>query len=289
MYGDIGNKLFDNYKIKFPNDFANMGVAEANMVTVAAGVAKSGFRPVVYTINSFLYLKSIEQIKLDICYPNLPVILVGTGGALSYSELGTTHHSLEDIALLTAIPNLRVFMPADLNELRQAFQCALECKEPTYIRIGKKGELNLTNTNKSEIVNLGYNKIISNSESKLLVLSVGTIGHNVLKGIQLLDQELIQHLDFWTFYQVKPLSEAVVREIIAKYQKIVIIEEHSPYGGFGSIISYTATKLRSDKLELHFLNTGDAFHTGVGNLQEARENLNLSISSISTFINDLLK
>lgn len=289
MYGDIGNKLFDNFKQKFPTDFTNMGVAEANMVTVAAGLAKSGFKPVVYTINSFLYLKSIEQIKLDVCYPNLPVIFVGTGGALSYAELGTTHHSLEDVALLAAIPNLRVFVPADTYELRQAFNYALECNEPTYIRIGKKDELTFVNTNMQHNNEDGYNKVISNAGSKVLVLSAGTIGYNVFKGIKLLEENIVNQVDFWTFYQVKPISEKIVKEMITNYQKLIIIEEHTPYGGLGSIISYNAAKLGSNEVEFHFLNSGDSFHTGIGSLQEARDSLNLSSSSISYQIYDLLK
>ena len=120
VYGDIGNKLFDKFKSLDNSKYINAGIAEASMISMAAGLAKGGFRPVVYTINSFLYLKTVEQIKIDICYPNLPVILVGTGGGLAYSELGTTHHSLEDIGMLTTIPNLQILAPSDVFEVSES-------------------------------------------------------------------------------------------------------------------------------------------------------------------------
>ena len=113
LSGDIGNKLFDNYKAAQADRFFNCGVAEQNMVGVAAGMALSGLRPVVYTINSFLIGRSFEQIRLDVCYHNLPVVLVGVGGGLGYASLGPTHHSLEDVAILKSLPNLTILCPAD--------------------------------------------------------------------------------------------------------------------------------------------------------------------------------
>ena len=117
LAGDIGNKLFDDFKKKFPKNFYNCGVAESNMTTVAAGLAYNGYQPITYTITSFNTLKTIEQIKLDVCYQNLPVIIVGVGSGLSYSNLGTTHHSIEDVGILMNIPKLSIIAPADKQEL----------------------------------------------------------------------------------------------------------------------------------------------------------------------------
>lgn len=139
LYGDIGNKLFDGYKEEFPQRAINSGVAEANMVSVAAGLAKEGFKPFAYTINSFLYLKALEQIKLDVCYTDLPVTLVGTGAALNYSALGTTHHSLEDVGVLRNLSNLQIFSPSDPGELSRLIGYIYANSGPSYIRLGKKG------------------------------------------------------------------------------------------------------------------------------------------------------
>ena len=108
------------------------------MTTVAAGLAKSGFLPFTYTIASFNTYKIVEQIKLDICYPNLPVVIVGVGSGLSYSNLGTTHHSIEDIAVLNGINNLQIVCPADPKELKVILPQIIKSKKPTYLKMGKK-------------------------------------------------------------------------------------------------------------------------------------------------------
>ena len=140
LSGDIGNILFDKFKEVDPVRFYNCGVAEANMMGVAAGMALSGLRPVVYTITPFTTTRCFEQIRVDVCYHKAPVIIVGTGSGLSYAELGPTHHSLEDLAILRTLPGMRVVAPCDTMELRLALRAALKQSNPVYIRIGKKGE-----------------------------------------------------------------------------------------------------------------------------------------------------
>jgi transketolase len=144
LYGDIGNRLFDQIKSDFPERIENAGVAEASMVGIAAGLSQAGYLPVCYTINSFLYLKALEQIKLDLAYPARKAVLVGTGGGLSYGSLGTSHHSIEDYAVLGSIPNLNLYSPADSVELELNLQDALANDGPSYLRIGKKGEREVT-------------------------------------------------------------------------------------------------------------------------------------------------
>jgi transketolase len=143
LSGDIGNKLFDKYKEKAEGRFFNCGVAEANMMSVAAGMALCGLRPVIYTITPFTTTRCFEQIRVDACYHKAPVIIVGTGSGLSYAELGPTHHSCEDMAILRALPEMTVMAPGDVPELRAALRAALKQDGPVYIRIGKKGEPNI--------------------------------------------------------------------------------------------------------------------------------------------------
>ena len=140
LSGDIGNRLFDKFKEVAPGRFFNCGVAEANMMGVAAGMAASGLTPICYTIASFLTYRVIEQIRLDLGYHHQRAILVGTGAGLSYASLGSTHHSVEDMGMLRLIPGLAVLAPGDEKELRPALHAALEYPGPVYIRIGKKGE-----------------------------------------------------------------------------------------------------------------------------------------------------
>ena len=138
LSGDIGNRLFDKFRTRFPERFYNCGFAEACMTGVASGIAHLGLSPITYTIATFNTVRCLEQIKLDICYPNLPVVIVGTGAGLSYASLGATHHSLEDIAFLRVIPNLKILCPSDPEEVRKLLKDALKMKGPVYLRLGKK-------------------------------------------------------------------------------------------------------------------------------------------------------
>ncbi len=134
LSGDIGNRMFDEYKDKNDGRFFNCGIAEANMMSVASGMALSGLRPVVYTITPFTTTRCLEQIRVGVCYHEAPVIIVGTGSGLCYSTLGPTHHSLEDMAMLRVMPDMVVFAPSDATELRCGLRAALKQNKPIYIR-----------------------------------------------------------------------------------------------------------------------------------------------------------
>ena len=140
LSGDIGNRMFDGYKKIAPERFFNCGIAEANMMSMASGMALSGLRPVVYTITPFTTTRCLEQIRVGVAYHQAPVVIVGTGSGLSYAELGPTHHSLEDMAILRTLPGINVVAPADSVELVAQLREALSSDSPTYMRIGKKGE-----------------------------------------------------------------------------------------------------------------------------------------------------
>jgi transketolase len=279
IYGDIGNKLFDQYKANIDSKYVNAGVAEASMISIAAGAAKGGLTPIVYTINSFLYLKSIEQIKLDIAYPELPVIMVGTGGGFSYSELGTTHHSLEDLGMLSTIPNLIILNPGDNVEMAAALSWAIESQKPTYIRIGKKGEKNIHTAGlKTEKKNFGPFQIINHKDATKTILATGTISYEALQAAN--DFNRSDLIDFWSVPQIKDISNEFITTKLSKYSKIFVIEEHSPYGGLGSIISYAMNASKSIKPEISFINTKDMFHTGAGSMNNVREKLGITSSRI---------
>ncbi len=151
LSGDIGNRMFDEFKKVSPNKFFNCGIAEANMMSMAAGMALSGLKPFVYTITPFTTTRCLEQIRIGVAYHEAPVTIVGTGSGLSYAELGPTHHSLEDIAIIRSIPNIRVLAPSDRNELMSQLQECVKYPRPTYIRIGKKGEPEIFNKDEHKL------------------------------------------------------------------------------------------------------------------------------------------
>ena len=172
LSGDIGNRLFDKFRNKFPNRFYNCGIAEACMTGVASGISSVGLRPVTYTIATFNTIRCLEQIKLDICYTNLPVIIVGTGAGLSYASLGSTHHSLDDISFLRTIPNLNI-LGLNVNDTQDAasiFITELEINYPVAIE----------KANVDEVINQFSwsgipTSIIINKEKKIIVTIYGEI------------------------------------------------------------------------------------------------------------------
>ena len=144
LAGDIGFRIFDKFIEKFPNRFLNCGIAEQNMISVAAGIASEGKIPVVYTIIPFLIMRAYEQIRVDLGINSQNVILVGVGGGLAYDKLGSTHHACEDIALMRTIPNLEVFTPYDPENVKDCF-----CSQNVHIgRITCSKDGNTSNTSR---------------------------------------------------------------------------------------------------------------------------------------------
>lgn len=288
LYGDIGNKLFDNFKNSFPGRAINCGVAESNMVSVAAGLASQGFRPFVYTINSFLYLKALEQIKIDVCYTQLPVVFVGTGAALSYSALGTTHHSLEDVGVLRNLPNLQIFAPNSPDELPNLLTFVHLQAKPSYIRIGKKGELCLPfyDSVKSSQDFYGFQRRNKIESSIGIVLSYGTISRVVTDSLEHLERRG-QFLDHFTITQIKDLDFEMLTKILCKQSKVIVVEEHFSNGGLLDAI-YKFKEIGKFTFDIHGINVGIDFFVGLGELESARTKIGLDEKSISQEIQTFL-
>jgi len=284
LAGDIGYKLFDNFKKKYPNRFYNCGVAEANMTTVAAGLALKGFTPITYTIATFSVYKTVEQIKVDICYPNLGVIIVGVGTGLNYAGLGVTHHAVEDIGVLRSIPNLNIVSPADSLELRSLLPDVIKRKKPTYFRMGKKGEKNIYKS--VPVTKVGKGNIIYHGK-KICIVSTGNIIVNANEAILNLRKKNI-YPGLISMHTIKPLDTDLLNKVFKKYKYVTILEEHSSIGGLTSAISehYMENNYTNKFLKL---NTGTQFILKSGNQEKAHENLNISPKSIEKKILHFLK
>ena len=284
LAGDIGYKLFDNFIKKFPDRFYNCGVAEANMTTVAAGLALKGFIPITYTIATFNVYKTVEQIKIDICYPNLGVIVVGVGSGLSYADLGSTHHAIEDIGILRSIPNLNIISPADPMELKSLIPKIVNLKKPVYLRIGKRGEKNIYK--KEPKVRLKeWKKIHSGKE--ICIIATGNIIINAQEAITKLNNENI-YPGLVSAYSIKPIDQILMKKILKKYKYIVIIEEHSNIGGLTSAISEFVLKIKHKNKFLSF-STGDKFVMRSGKQKEALKMVKLDPESIKKRIINFVK
>ena len=278
LSGDIGNRLFDEFKDRCPDRFYNCGVAEANMIGVAAGLAMSGFRPVCYTIAPFLTYRCIEQIRVDLCYHKLPVVLVGTGSGLAYASLGATHHSCEEVGMLRLLPQMVVLAPSDSEEVRASLGAALRQQNPAYNRIGKKGEppVHLAPIEAYEI----GRAIPLKSGQDVCVLASGATVSTALQAAAQLDANGV-HPEIWSFLSVKPLDENVLRQVFSRNSLVITLEEHSRLGGLGGAVAEWLSDQPPLKARLIRMGTDDAFFHEIGSQKDARQRFGLTAEDLA--------
>jgi transketolase len=273
LSGDIGNRLFDKFKDKHPSRFFNCGVAEANMMGVAAGMAMNGLRPVAYTITPFVTTRCLEQIRTDVCYHEAPVTIVAVGAGLAYSGLGPTHHACEDISFLRSIPNMVVICPGDAFEVRGALRAAMQQDRPVYIRMGKKGE---PVVHKGPIADFRIGKAITMAEgSDVCLLSTGNMLPEAMEAAHKLKDKGIS-AEVVSFHTVKPLDEEKLRQAFARFKLVATLEEHSLIGGFGAAVSEWLADTETQPKKFLRFGTPDAFFKKSGEQEYAREALGLT-------------
>jgi transketolase len=277
LSGDIGNHLFDSFKESLPARFFNCGVAEAGMTGLAAGLALCGLRPVTYTIASFNTARCFEQIKLDVAYPNLPVVVVGVGAGLGYAELGPTHQSCEDLALLRTLPTMTVLCPGDPLEAKALLRAALSHPGPVYLRLGKKGEPNVHGS----IPDVEIGKGIPLRPGKdVCLLATGTVLPAVAEAAEELERTGVSAQVF-SVPTVKPLDEALLSEVFERFSLVATVEEHSLVGGFGSAVAEWLADGPARRARLCRMGVADTYRCPAGGQEHARAFFGLTAPAIA--------
>lgn len=231
LTGDHGYALFDEFRKRCPDQYINAGIAEQNMVGMAAGLARVGFRPFVYGLAAFVPIRTVEQIKLDIAHDDLPVVLLGDGAGFVYSHLGTSHQSTEDIACTRAIPGLEVLSPADRFEMTATMDYAYAANGPVYLRMGKsdRGDVHA-----GSVGALQPGRLIQVREGRgdrPGLIATGSMVRAALDVAQPLD------LAVWSAPVLKPLVADDVCAAARATTGLVTLEEHSVLGGLGAAVS----------------------------------------------------
>jgi len=276
LSADIGNRLFDDFKAKFPDRFYNCGVAEANMIGVAAGLAMCGLRPVCYTITNFITYRCMEQIRVDLGYHNVPVVVVGTGSGLCYASLGATHQSCEEMGMLRLIPGLAVVAPADANEVRSALRAAIREEGPVYMRIGKKGEPVVH----PEPPDFQIGKAIVMREGRdVCLLVAGIMLPAVMAAADLLARQGVS-AQVVSFHTIKPLDQVLLAEAFRTFPIVATVEEHSVLGGLGGAIAEWIAEHRPPGRLLRF-GTRDEFLHETLEQESARKHFGLTAEQIA--------
>lgn len=232
IVGDLGFSVIEEYAELFPDRFLNAGIAEQNMIGVAAGLAKEGFNVYVYSIGNFPTLRCMEQIRYDIAYHNLNVKIVSIGAGYAYGSLGASHHATEDVGMLRTIPNMIVCSPGDPIEAKAITTISSTYDGPMYLRLGKAGE---TVVHKESIVGLRIGDIqsvhIEDSTSTALLVSGSILDY----AVKFIEANNIKTSIFSILF-VKPINSIQISNIAQKYDKIIILEEHQKSCGVGSAI-----------------------------------------------------
>lgn len=225
----------EKFRKKFPKRFINCGVAEQSMIGIAAGLALEGFRPFCYTIATFALYRPFEMIRVDLAYQNLPVTVVGMGAGVIYSTLGSTHHSMEDISIATAIPNMRVLCPSDPLEMKMATKwCARKSKGPVYMRLGKAGEPILTKGSHQKFSIDKVRCIKKGVGNKFALITYGTTLKMALELSDKIKKNKNFDLEVYTCNSIKPFDYDGVKKILKRFERVIILEENVPHGGLAS-------------------------------------------------------
>ncbi|MBI3337223.1 MAG: 1-deoxy-D-xylulose-5-phosphate synthase [Candidatus Staskawiczbacteria bacterium] len=275
LNGDLGFSFLEEFEKRFPERYVNCGIAEQNMMGVAAGMAMEGKKVYVYSIIPFAVFRCFEQIRNDIAYHNLDVTIVGAGVGFAYGTHGATHFAVEDIAVLRVLPNLTIISPADPIEMAQLTLQSGQTKNPTYIRLDK-------NTKKlhqpDDKIVMGKPSILKNGKDGVII----TIGSylDIMINVQKRLAEKNHHLKLLHLHTIKPIDEeALLKEING--QKIVFTaEEHKLIGGVGTIIGEILLRNNINNITLKSIGVSEGYPPVIGQQDYMRKYYNIDEDSV---------
>lgn len=280
--GDGGLGVFDEFKENYPDSFLNLGIAEQNMTSFSAGLSMTGFKVFVYNIIPFLLYRCYEQVRNDICYQELPVVLVGIGSGITYAPQGMTHYSVEDIGIAQTLPNLTVLSPIDPTEARIAAEYSLCSDKPVYVRLPKRGEP-VIHTKKE--FDISKPQIIEEGKDVAVVFH-GSIAEEVMKALIQLHQEGIHPL-LISVPMLQPLNKETLLEMLQAIKLVIVVEEHFENSGLGSLMKTVHSEAKP-AWSLKTLGLPFRFIHEVKNTQGMREFFGIAASNIVKTVKEFL-
>lgn len=283
LTGDLGIGLFDEFERVAPGRYLNVGIAEQNLVGLAAGLAYAGQVPFAYSIAPFITSRPHDQIRVDVAMANAGVKLVGVGGGLAYGYLGPTHHAIDDLALMRALPNLTVLAPGDPGEVRRATRAAFALDGPVYLRLGKNGERDVIGPDASFVVGRAATL---REGSDVTLASTGAILPEVLGAAAALDAGGIQ-ATVLHYSTLKPFDAVALAETAARTGAVVTVEEHSIMGGLGSAAAEALAE-SGVPARLRRVGVPDTFAHAVGSQQHLLRRFGIDAQGIERTALELL-
>ena len=229
-----GSASMTPFAENYPEQFVEVGIAEQNLVSISAGLAKCGKKAYAVSPACFLSTRSYEQAKVDVAYSNTNVKLIGISGGISYGALGMSHHSAQDIAAMSAVPNMRVYIPSDKNQTKCLTEALLGDEKPAYIRVGRNAVEDVYEEGNCPFE---MDKATVVKEGKdVAIVACGEMVKPSLDAAKLLEKEGISAavLDM---YCVKPFDKETLLQMVSGVKAVITAEEHAPFGGLGSMVS----------------------------------------------------
>ena len=218
----------------YPEQFVEVGIAEQNLVSISAGMAKCGKKPYAASPASFISTRSFEQAKVDVAYSNTNVKLIGISGGVSYGALGMSHHSAQDIAAFASVPNMRVYLPSDRFQTRRLMEALLEDEKPAYIRVGRNPVEDVYEEGNVPFVMDKATVITQGTD--VAIIACGEMVKPAMDAARILKEKGFS-ASVVDMYCVKPLDVETVIQAASGAKAVVTVEEHAPYGGLGSMVS----------------------------------------------------
>lgn len=229
-----GSASLAPFAAKYPEQFVEVGIAEQDLVSISAGLAKCGKKPFAASPACFLSTRSYEQAKIDCAYSDTNVTLVGISGGVSYGALGMSHHSAQDIAAMSAIPNMRVYLPSDRFQTAKLIEALLQDTRPAYLRVGRNAVEDIYSEDNVPFV-MDKATVLAEGTDVLLV-ACGEMVRPALDVVALLKEQGIS-AGLLDMYCVKPLDKEAIVDAAGKVKAVISVEEHAPFGGLGSMVS----------------------------------------------------
>lgn len=218
----------------FPEQFIETGIAEQNLVSISAGLAKCGKKPFAASPACFLSTRSYEQVKIDVAYSNTNVTLIGISGGISYGALGMSHHSAQDIAAMSAIPNMRVYLPSDRHQTKYLIESLLQDDKPAYVRVGRNPVEDIY-TEENCPFEIDKATVLTEGDD-VAIIACGEMVRPSYEAARLLEEKGI-HACVLDMYCVKPMDVEGILKAVKDVKAVITVEEHSPFGGLGSMVS----------------------------------------------------
>lgn len=299
LTGDLDHEPAKDFQQNIPNQHINVGLAEQNMIGIAAGLALSGKKVFVFSITPFVTMRCFEQIRVDVCYQNLDVTIIGVGAGFAYSTSGPTHHTIEDIAIMRALPNMKIFSPCHPLEARLITEMLLYSPDlwlrgPNYLRLGRKNDPlipELAEETLAQVESLGAIEVGRLTHYDMTIFSTGSIITEAISVAKEL-KKFGWGVEVLNIHVIKPFTAiGTVQERMASRKAIFTLEEHSINGGLGSTVSEIIAETGSCGKPPIFKRFGveDKFTHIVGSVKTLRKENKIDFVSITEEILHLMR